>query len=258
MSTSAHIRRPLVIANWKMNKTVPETVAFIDAFLPEVKDVKGVDMVICPPFIALEAASQKLKGTTVGLGAQNLNDNDNGAFTGEVSGSMLVSLGCSHVIIGHSERRQFYGETDEVVQKKISRTQKHNLIPVVCVGETLAQREAGKTLEVVGNQVKAALQNIPSAELQKLVLAYEPIWAIGTGRTATPAQAQEAHLSIRNILKDLYGSHTSLKVRILYGGSVKPENMGELMACEDVDGGLVGGASLEAGAFAKIVNKGNS
>ena len=258
MSTPSHVRRPLVVANWKMNKTLPEAVTFIGDFWPQVKDNKNVDIAVCPPFIALSAVSEKLKGTSIALGAQNINENDDGAFTGEVSGTMLVSVGCTYVIIGHSERRQFYGDTDEMVQKKIAKAHKNKLIPIVCVGESLSQREAGKTLEVVGNQVRAALQNIPSAELQKLILAYEPIWAIGTGKTATPQQAQEAHLAIRNILKDSYGSNTSLKVRILYGGSVKPENMAELMACEDVDGGLVGGASLDAAGFAKIVNKGNS
>jgi triosephosphate isomerase len=213
-----------------------------------------VDAVLCPPFIALAATADKLKGTSIGWGAQNVNENENGAFTGEVSGSMLASLNCGYVIIGHSERRQFYGDTDSLVQKKIAKAYKYNMVPVVCVGESLAQRETGKTFEVVGTQVKAALETLPSADVQRLVFAYEPIWAIGTGRTASPAQAQEVHLAIRNILKDLYGSNTSLRVRILYGGSVKPDNMAELMACEDVDGGLVGGASLDASSFAKIVN----
>lgn len=254
MSTPSQSRRPLVIANWKMNKTVAETVAFIDAFKPAVADNKHVDAVLCPPFIALAATADKLKGTSIGWGAQNVNENENGAFTGEVSGSMLASLNCGYVIIGHSERRQFYGDTDSLVQKKIAKAYKYNMVPVVCVGESLAQRETGKTFEVVGTQVKAALETLPSADVQRLVFAYEPIWAIGTGRTASPAQAQEVHLAIRNILKDLYGSNTSLRVRILYGGSVKPDNMAELMACEDVDGGLVGGASLDASSFAKIVN----
>jgi triosephosphate isomerase len=254
MSSPSNSRRPLVIANWKMNKTVAETVVFLDAYKPLVASNSHVDSAVCPPFIALSAAAEKLKGTAVGLGAQNVNENENGAFTGEVSGSMLASIGCQYVIIGHSERRQFYGDTDSLVQKKIAKAYKYNMIPVVCVGESLEQRESGKTFDVVSTQVKAALEGLPSADVQKLVFAYEPIWAIGTGRTATPAQAQEVHLSIRNILKDLYGSSTSLRVRILYGGSVKPDNTAELMTCEDVDGGLVGGASLDAVSFAKIVN----
>ncbi len=254
MSNPSQARRPLVIANWKMNKTVAETVTFIDAFKAQVSANDRVDAALCPPFIALDAAAQRLKGSSIGLGAQNINENENGAFTGETSGAMLQSLGCAYVIIGHSERRQFYGDTDALVQKKIAKAYKYAMIPVVCVGESLEQREAGKTLAVVGAQVKAALEGLPSADVQKLVFAYEPIWAIGTGRTATSAQAQEVHLAIRNILKDLYGSNTSLRVRILYGGSVKPENTAELMACEDVDGGLVGGASLDASSFAKIVN----
>jgi triosephosphate isomerase len=254
MSTPSNSRRPLVIANWKMNKTVADTVSFIDAFKAEVAGNTHVDSAVCPPFIALAAAAEKLKGTSIGLGAQNINENENGAFTGEISGSMLQSLGCAYAIIGHSERRQFYGDTDALVQKKIAKAYKYAMTPVVCVGESLAQRETGKTFDVVGTQVKAALDQLPSADVQKLVFAYEPIWAIGTGRTASPAQAQEVHLAIRNILKDLYGSNTSLRVRILYGGSVKPDNTAELMACEDVDGGLVGGASLDASSFAKIVN----
>ena len=250
---SASSRRPLIVANWKMYKTVPETESFIKDFLPKVASHGTVEIVICPPFTSLSAAAALLKGSSVGLGAQNVNENQEGAFTGEISPAMLTSLGCTHVIIGHSERRQYYGLTDADVNKKILGALKNNLIPIVCVGETLAERESNATLAVVGRQVKAALANIPSADMKKIVLAYEPIWAIGTGRTASPAQAQEVHLAIRDILKDQYGSLISLAIRILYGGSVKPENMSELMACEDIDGGLVGGASLKADSFAGIV-----
>lgn len=247
-------RRPLVAANWKMYKTANEAEAFIKDFLPRVEKNSEVDMVICPPFTALSPVSALLKGSSVSLGAQSLNENTEGAFTGEISPNMLTSLGCSHVIIGHSERRQFFGETDVLVNKKIMAALKNNLIPIVCVGESLAERESDSTLSVVSRQVKAGLADIPSTDMKKIVLAYEPIWAIGTGRTATPAQAQEVHLSIRDILKDQYGSLTSLSIRIIYGGSVKPENMAELMACEDIDGGLVGGASLKADSFSAIVN----
>ncbi len=250
---SSSQRRPLMAANWKMYKTIPQAEAFLKEFLPAVANVNDVDVVLCPAMVALAPVSQLLSGTQVALGAQNMNENEEGAFTGEISGAMLTSVGCKYVIIGHSERRQFFGETDASVNKKILAALKHNLVPIVCVGETLAERDANQTLQVVGRQVRAGLANIPSAETKKLVIAYEPVWAIGTGRTATPAQAQEVHLAIRDILKDQYGSLTSLAIRILYGGSVKPENIAELMACEDIDGGLIGGASLKPDSFGSIV-----
>ncbi len=251
---SASPRRPLIAANWKMYKTVPETETFLKDFLPRVSNNNSVDIVVCPPFTALSTAASLLKGSPVKLGAQTVNENAEGAFTGEISPIMITSLGCTHVILGHSERRQYYGVTDAIVNRKIITALKNNLVPIVCVGESLAEREANSTLAVVSRQVKAALTDIPSADMKKIVFAYEPIWAIGTGRTATPAQAQEVHLAIRDILKDQYGSLTSLSIRIIYGGSVKPENMSELMACEDIDGGLVGGASLKPDSFAGIVN----
>ncbi len=251
---SAPTRRPLIAANWKMYKTPSESDAFVKEFLPKVSSSNDVDIVLCPPFTSLATVGANLKNSNVALGGQNLNENAEGAYTGEVSPGMLTAVGCTYVIIGHSERRQYFGETDALVNKKIITALKNNLIPIVCVGESLAEREANSTLEVVSRQVKAALADIPSADTKKIVLAYEPIWAIGTGRTATPQQAQEVHLAIRDILKDQYGSLTSLAIRILYGGSVKPENMAELMACEDIDGGLVGGASLKAESFASIVN----
>jgi triosephosphate isomerase len=237
-----------------MYKNNADTEAFLKEFVPNVKANTDVDIVVCPPFTSLSTAAPLLKNSHVALGAQNLNENPEGAFTGEISPAMLTSVGCSYVVIGHSERRQYFGETDATVNKKIIAALKNNLIPIVCVGETLSEREANSTLAVVSRQVKAALVNIPSADTKKIILAYEPIWAIGTGKTATPAQAQEVHLAIRDILKDQYGSLTSLAIRILYGGSVKPDNMAELMACEDIDGGLVGGASLKADSFAAIVN----
>jgi triosephosphate isomerase len=247
-------RRPLIAANWKMYKTNQDTEAFIKEFLPKLPATLNLDVVICPPFTSLGTAQPLLNASPVALGAQNLNENTEGAFTGEISGPMLSALGCRYVIVGHSERRQLFGETDALVNKKIVAALQNNLTPIICVGETLEEREANKTLAVVNRQVKAALANLPSADTARIVLAYEPIWAIGTGRTATPAQAQEVHLAIRDILKDQYGSLTSLAVRILYGGSVKPENMAELMNCEDIDGGLVGGASLKPDSFLAIVN----
>ncbi len=247
-------RRPFIVANWKMFKTGAETEAFIKAFVPQLPADLKAEVAICPPFPWLSLAAQLLKGSSVVLGAQNVNENAPGAFTGEVAAGMLAAVGCAYVIVGHSERRQFYGETDVTVNKKIRAVFENNLTPIVCVGETLAEREANKTIEVVTRQVKGALEGLPSQHTQKVVLAYEPIWAIGTGRTATPEQAQQVHLAIRDILKDQYGSLTSHHVRILYGGSVKPDNMSALMACEDIDGGLVGGASLDPASLLSIVN----
>jgi triosephosphate isomerase len=240
-------------ANWKMYKTQQEAEAFFKSFLTQLPSSHECEVVICPPFLSLPLAQSLLGGSTVKWGAQNINENDEGAFTGEISGKMLQAVGCQYVIIGHSERRQFFGETNASVNKKLIAALKWGLIPIVCVGETLAEREANKTLAVVSSQVREAFINIHSAEMKKIVIAYEPVWAIGTGRTATPAQAQEVHLAIRDILKDQYGSMTSLTVRILYGGSVKPENIAELMACEDIDGGLVGGASLKPDSFLSLV-----
>jgi triosephosphate isomerase len=247
-------RRPFIVANWKMFKNGSETEAFIREFAPKISPELKADVALCPPFPWLAMAAASLKGTPIAVGAQNVNDNPSGAFTGEIAASMLVAAGCRYVIIGHSERRQYYGETDALVNKKIRISFENGLTPIVCVGESLAEREGNKTLEVVTRQVKGALEGLPSQNTQKVVLAYEPIWAIGTGRTATPAQAQEVHLAIRDILKDQYGSLTSHSVRILYGGSVKPDNMATLMACEDIDGGLVGGASLDPASFLAIVN----
>ena len=247
-------RRPLIVANWKMNKNQNEAEEFIKAFKPQVASASDRDAVLCPPFTALLASRQLIEGSNVQLGGQNMSENKSGAFTGEIAADMLASVGCRFVILGHSERREYQKESDVLVNKKIVAALAENLTPIVCVGEKLEQREAGKTMDVVSTQVKGALDALPSAEVQKLVIAYEPVWAIGTGKTATSAQAQEVHAAIRDIIKDLYGSATSLGVRILYGGSVKPDNMSELMACEDIDGGLVGGASLKADSFAQIVN----
>lgn len=256
--TPSPTRRPLIAANWKMFKVPKETESFIKDFLSKLPSPLESDVVLCPSATSLPVASHLLAGSAVHLGAQNMNENNEGAYTGETSPVMLTSLGCRYVIVGHSERRQYFGETNAIVNKKVMAAFRHGLTPIVCVGESLAEREAGSTLQVVQKQVKEGLEGIPSADTKRLVLAYEPIWAIGTGRTATPAQAQEVHLSIRDILKDQYGSLTSLSVRILYGGSVKPDNMAELMACEDIDGGLVGGASLNPDSFLTIVKAASS
>ena len=247
-------RRPLVAANWKMYKTAKEAEQFLRDFAAKLPADLPCDVVICPPFTALSAAAALVAGKKIGLGAKNMNQNAEGAITGEISTGMLLAVGCPQVIIGHSERRQLFGETNASVNRKLLAALTAGLTPIVCVGETLAEREANQTLAVVQKQVKDGLAGVASAEMPKIVIAYEPVWAIGTGRTATPQQAQEVHLAIRDILKDQYGSLTSLAVRILYGGSVKPENMADLMACEDIDGGLVGGASLKADSFLDIVN----
>ncbi|MFN0118022.1 MAG: triose-phosphate isomerase [Elusimicrobiota bacterium] len=251
--SSPSSRQSLMVANWKMNKNIAETESFVKEFLSNFPSTVSCEVVICPPSTSLASLSQFLKGTPVMWGAQNMNENSEGAFTGEISAGMLTSLGCKYVILGHSERRQIFGESDIHINKKIIAALNNGLIPIVCVGETLQEREAGQTLSIVSKQVKAAFNGIPSTDTKKMVIAYEPVWAIGTGKTATLAQAQEVHLAIRDILKDQYGSLTSLSVRILYGGSVKPENVSELMSCEDIDGGLVGGASLKADSFLKLV-----
>ncbi|HIJ60058.1 MAG TPA: triose-phosphate isomerase [Nitrospirae bacterium] len=244
------MRTPFISANWKMNKTVDETVLFMKEFIPLVKDTKGVDIVIAPPFTALQTAFSLLKDTNISLSAQNVFYEEKGAYTGEISPSMLTEIGCSYVIIGHSERRQYFNETDEIVNKKIKIAQKYGLAIIMCIGESLAEREAGKTMDILKKQLINGLKHI-SAE--NIIIAYEPIWAIGTGKTATTEQAQEAHNFIRGELRSLYGK-TAEEIRILYGGSVTPDNIKALMSCQDVDGALVGGASLKADNFAKIVN----
>lgn len=243
------MRKPFIAANWKMNKTVDETQSFINEFVPLVKDVSDVDIIIAPPFTSLYVASKLLKNTNVQLASQDVFYEDKGAFTGEVSPVMLVDTGCAHVIVGHSERRQYFKESDEILNKKIKAAKKHGLDIIFCIGESLEEREAGKMFDVLKREIMEGLRDIPS---EGLVVAYEPIWAIGTGKTATTEQAQEVHKYIRERLGDLYGGAASL-IRILYGGSVTPDNVDALMACEDVDGALVGGASLKADSFAKLV-----
>jgi triosephosphate isomerase len=247
------IRTPLIAGNWKMYKTNAEAVETAGRLVELVADTSGVDIMIAPVFTALDPVSKVVNGSRVDLGAQNLYWEKEGAFTGEISAAMLVSAGCRYVIIGHSERRQYFGETDETVGKKITAAIAADLIPVFCVGETESERESGKTFSVLDKQVKDGLKEQVVDGLGSLVIAYEPVWAIGTGKTATSAQAQDAHRYIRSLVESNFGTALADGIRILYGGSVKPANVAELMAMPDIDGALVGGASLDAESFSRIV-----
>jgi triosephosphate isomerase len=242
--------KSFIAANWKMNKTIAETREFLREFFPLVKDVNDVDIVIAPPFTSLSAAGEAVKGTNVRLAAQDIFWEEKGAYTGEVSPAMLLDAGCSYVIIGHSERRQYFHEDDTVVNRKIKAAQKAGLGVIFCIGESLGEREANRTFDVLRQEIGKGLEGVVDTE--NLVVAYEPIWAIGTGKTATPDQAQEVHAFIRELLKTLYDAKADA-IRILYGGSMTPDNVASLMACKDVNGGLVGGASLKAESFAKLV-----
>jgi triosephosphate isomerase len=245
-------RKLFIAGNWKMNKTVAEALDLVKALKRDLADVLDVDVAVCPPFTALHPVGQLLDGSVVKLGGQDMYWDKFGAFTGEVNAAMLKDVLCTYVIIGHSERRQFFGETDETVRKKTVALLAAGLSPIVCVGELLAEREAGKTLEVVDRQVRQGLAGLSAEQLGKITIAYEPVWAIGTGKTATTAQAQEVHAAIRKILRELGGAVADA-MRIQYGGSVKPDNAKELMSQPDVDGALVGGASLKAPDFLAIV-----
>ena len=247
------MRRPIIAANWKMYKTVNEAVDLVEALKKEVAGVKEVEIVVCPPYTAIHSVGMASEGTNIGLGAQDLYWEDEGAYTGEVSPIMLKDVGCRYVVIGHSERRAYFAETNDTVNNKIKSALKHDLVAIVCVGEKLEEREQGKTFSVVEDQVQGALVDLSAEDVERTVIAYEPIWAIGTGKTATPDQAEEVHKFIRDLLGNIYSDGLSDLVRIQYGGSVKPENIGELMAQEDIDGALVGGASLDSDSFAKIV-----
>ncbi|HET9943293.1 MAG TPA: triose-phosphate isomerase [Terriglobia bacterium] len=246
-------RRPIIAGNWKMFKTIAETRAFFSAFLPMVSSVSHCDIVVAPPFTALAAASSAVAGTRVAISGQDVYWENEGAFTGEVSIAMLQDSGCTHTIIGHSERRQFFGETDETVNRKTRAAIAGRLQPIVCVGETLAERDAGKAADVVRRQVRQGLAQLTESDLSPMIVAYEPVWAIGTGRTATPETAAEMHGEIRRTIGEIWGSKAASEMRILYGGSVKPNNIRELMQREDIDGALVGGASLDPASFAAIV-----
>lgn len=247
------MRKPIIAGNWKLNKTPHEAILLVSELKREIVDVEGVDIVLCPPFTALADVADALTDTNIALGAQNVFWEDAGAFTGEVSVPMLKELGVAYVIIGHSERRQYFHETNETVNKRLRAILKHGLTPIVCVGENLAQRESNKTFDVVRDHCEGSLSGLSAEEVGKVVLAYEPVWAIGTGKTATPEQAQEVHVFIRQLLGKMFNEETAGSVRIQYGGSVTPDNIVSLMAQADIDGALVGGASLKAPSFAAIV-----
>ena len=247
--------KKLIAANWKMNKTAKEAVSFIEEFRKYIENIKNADIVICPPFTALNETKKSIKNSDIQLGAQNMHFENYGAFTGEISPLMLREIGCEYVILGHSERREIFGEGDELINKKVIAALKHGLTPILCIGETHEQRMKDETQDVLENQLIKCLQNVE--EIQKVVIAYEPIWAISRGdpnhKAATKEDAEEGHKFIRNVLAEMYGNATAKNARIIYGGSMKPENAKELLAMPNIDGGLVGNASLDARSFAEIV-----
>jgi len=247
------MRAPLIAGNWKMHNASAETKNLVTEIIEKTGGVKGVDIVVAPPFTSLAAAREAIGSSGIGLAAQNVHWEEKGAFTGELSAAMLLDAGCGWVIIGHSERRQYFGETDETVNNRLKAALSAGLKPIVCVGETLDQREAGNTDEVVSAQLTGGFSGIDESSFPATVIAYEPVWAIGTGKTATSEQAQEIHRLIRGWLRENYGAEKADATRILYGGSVKPGNAAELLAMEDIDGALVGGASLKADDFGGII-----
>lgn len=245
----------MIAGNWKMNCGPYDAAELLEGLKAKKKEVdEQVDVLVCPPFVSIGMAVKYLYDTDIQVGAQNLHFEENGAFTGEISGSMLAESGCNYVIIGHSERRQYFGETDETVNKRTHKALEHKLAPIICVGESLEQRKAGGHFDLVKDQIIAALNGVNEDQVLDVVIAYEPIWAIGTGETATPEQAQEMHEFIRKALADLYTQEAADSVNILYGGSMKPANAQELLSQPDVDGGLIGGASLDADSFSEIIN----
>ena len=250
-------RKTIIAGNWKMNKTPSETKAFAEEFKALLPKTKWCDIVVCVPAADLSAAVRAFKDSRIAVGAQNVYFEKSGAYTGEVSADMLADLGVRYVIVGHSERRALFGETDEVVTKKVHAALDAGLNPIICVGESLEQREMGVTMELIALQVKSALSGVAAEQMRRCVIAYEPIWAIGTGKTATPEQASEVCTAIRALIRAQYGARVARSVTIQYGGSMKPDNARELLAHEDIDGGLVGGASLEAPALMEIVHAAN-
>jgi triosephosphate isomerase len=248
------MRKFLIAGNWKMNGSPKEAQQLLEGLKNQLSSIpEGIDVLVCPPSISLTTAIKTVEGTAIHVGAQNVYFEDNGAFTGEISTQMINEVGCTHVIVGHSERREHFGETDAIVNAKVKRTLSAGLQPIICVGETLDQRQEGNHQAIVKQQVDAALNKLDKEQAQKIVLAYEPIWAIGTGETATPDQAEEMHALIRENMDFLYDEETAENLRILYGGSMKPKNAKELLRQPDVDGGLIGGASLKADSFAEII-----
>jgi len=248
------MRRQFIAGNWKMYKDLAETAELVTALTTQVGSLRpDVTVAVCPPFTSLAIAANLLRGSAIKLGAQNMSRYDEGAYTGEISWKMLRSAGCEYVILGHSERRQYFGETNELINEKVKKALANGLLPIVCVGETLEQREKGVTTEIITTQVKGVLTGIGSQDIARVTLAYEPVWAIGTGKNATPAQAEEVHRGIRKLLGQLYSWPIAEKMIIQYGGSVKPENAGELLTQEDIDGALVGGACLKVDSFGAII-----
>ncbi|MHB1420128.1 MAG: triose-phosphate isomerase [Bacillota bacterium] len=248
------MRKPIIAGNWKMYKTAAQARELVEALEPLVRDNHAVETVVCPPFIDLPAVIEACVGTSIGVGAQNMHWEAEGAYTGEISPGMLKELGCKYVIIGHSERRQYFGEVNSSVNRKVKAAYAAGLAPIVCVGETLEQREAGQTEDTCRDQVENGLQGLSNSLVDDLVIAYEPVWAIGTGKNATAAEAQQVVKYIRQVVAGMFGEQTAQNVRIQYGGSVTPGNIAELMQQPDIDGALVGGASLQAEVFAQIIN----
>jgi triosephosphate isomerase len=249
------MRQPLIAGNWKMFKTVREAVTFVTALRGRLENATGVDVVVAPTAAAIHAVAAALDGSGIGVAAQNMHWEREGAFTGEISAAMVREAGAGWVLIGHSERRTLFGETDQTVNQKVRAALSATLVPIVCVGETLQEREADQTLEVLDRQIKRGLDGVTGAELAAMVIAYEPVWAIGTGRTATPQQAQDAHAHIRARLTQWFGHEAATRCRLLYGGSVKPDNTAALLGQADLDGALVGGASLDLDSFVTIVER---
>jgi len=249
------MRHPFIAGNWKMFKTVHDTVVYVKEFRSVVKDIEDVEIVLAPPFTALHAAAEAARNSNVGISGQDLHWEREGAFTGEVSGLMVREAGAEYIIIGHSERRQYFGETDATVSRKLHAALNAKLIPIVCIGETLDERERNETLAVLDRQIKDGFDGITGEQVGALVIAYEPVWAIGTGRTATAAQAQEAHAHIRQRLRQWFGGPAADECHVIYGGSVKPDNTRDLVGQPDVDGALVGGASLEIKSFSEIIRR---
>lgn len=247
--------KPFIAGNWKMHKTIPDARELVRAIREESADLDGAQLVVLPPFTALSEVKKELQGSTVQWGAQNLFWEEKGAFTGEVSPLMLKDVGCQYVVVGHSERRQYFGETDETVNRKIKAVLAHDMVPIVCIGESLEERKRGETIRKVETQITEGLKGLSRKEASQIIIAYEPIWAIGTGMTATPSQAEEVHAFIRNRLGKKYGNEMASCAIILYGGSVKPANTFELIREKDINGALVGGASLEAASFIQIVRE---
>ncbi len=246
-------RRYFIAGNWKMNNTAAKATELINAINAQIAGETSVDVAVCPTFTALDAASKALAGSNVKLGAQNMYTKANGAYTGEIAADMLKEFNCTYVILGHSERREYFKETDAFINEKVKAVLENGMKPILCVGEKLEEREAGKTIDIVSTQTTEGLAGISKEAAENVVIAYEPVWAIGTGKTATPEMAQEVHAEIRKVLTNLFGAETAEKMQILYGGSMKPENADDLLKEKDIDGGLIGGAALKADSFVALV-----